>query len=378
MASLRRVPRSPYWVGSIRLPNGRRTTRSTKITDRAVAQRMVDGWQAAADAARAGWQIQRQAQSVLNDILALAGQAPAPRENLAGFLGRWLEGRPNVGTRHRYQRVVDLFLDYAADRSIEFLGTVTYEHVLEFGQELQAAGVASKTLLIELRVLGAAFNLARKLDLVSRNPVEKALALRPIRAESSRREPFSPEQVRTLLTSAEGDWKTMILLGFYTGARLRDCATLLWSNVDLAAGVISFRPQKTRGRPVIVPIHPELGRWLQELRQSSTGQEALCPSLCAKGSGGKGGLSAQFRQLMDRAGVDAGTGAGQGLRPFSRWSFHSLRHAFNSALANAGVPQEARMALTGHRTPVINDGYTRFGPERLRDAISRLPSCQLQ
>ena len=34
--------------------------------------------------------------------------------------------------------------------------------------------------------------------------------------------------------------------------------------------------------------------------------------------------------------------------------FHSLRHSFNSAMANAGVSQEVRQGLTGHASKAVN------------------------
>ena len=38
-------------------------------------------------------------------------------------------------------------------------------------------------------------------------------------------------------------------------------------------------------------------------------------------------------------------------------TFHSLRHSFNSAMANAGVSQEIRMKLIGHVSAEMNKGY---------------------
>jgi integrase len=55
-------------------------------------------------------------------------------------------------------------------------------------------------------------------------------------------------------------------------------------------------------------------------------------------------------------------------------TFHSLRHSFNSALANAGVSQEIRMKLTGHVSVEMNKGYTHHELEPLRAAIQRIPS----
>ena len=57
----------------------------------------------------------------------------------------------------------------------------------------------------------------------------------------------------------------------------------------------------------------------------------------------------------------------------SALSFHSLRHSFTSALANVGVAQELRMALTGHRSRDMHQHYTHLELERLRDAIALLP-----
>ena len=69
-----------------------------------------------------------------------------------------------------------------------------------------------------------------------------------------------------------------------------------------------------------------------------------------------------FSRIMKRAGITLGivharrTG-GQG-RTVRTLTFHSLRHSFNSALANAGIVQEVRQKLAGHATPEMNKRYT--------------------
>jgi integrase len=58
-----------------------------------------------------------------------------------------------------------------------------------------------------------------------------------------------------------------------------------------------------------------------------------------------------FKRIMERAGIDDGVArerSGQRGHKVSRLSFHSLRHSFTSALANANVPAEVRQKLTGH------------------------------
>ncbi|MDQ3622793.1 MAG: hypothetical protein M3463_09930 [Verrucomicrobiota bacterium] len=46
---------------------------------------------------------------------------------------------------------------------------------------------------------------------------------------------FTPEQIGALVGAAEGDWKGAILVGFYSGLRLRDVTELRWDAVDLQA-----------------------------------------------------------------------------------------------------------------------------------------------
>jgi integrase len=83
-----------------------------------------------------------------------------------------------------------------------------------------------------------------------------------------------------------------------------------------------------------------------------------------------------FYLFMAKAGIDAGvirerTGAAG--RSVSALSFHSLRHSFNSALANAGVSQELRQKLTGHASADMNAIYTHHELETVRTAIKTLP-----
>jgi integrase len=79
---------------------------------------------------------------------------------------------------------------------------------------------------------------------------------------------------------------------------------------------------------------------------------------------------------MTKAGINnqakASKITGKG-RAFSALSFHSLRHSFNSEMANKGVSQELRRHLTGHATDRMNDGYSHFTKKLLKKAVAKLP-----
>jgi integrase len=298
-----------------------------------------------------------------------------PNETPKSFLEQWLRAKGDGGTALRYAGTVETFLDHLGDRQNAPLAAVGHQDLLGFIQKREAQRVAPKTLLTDLRTLSAAFNIARKLGLIMGNPVEHVLALHPVRAESSQRDVFSSDQVSALLNAAQGDWRTMVVLGFYTGARIGDCSNLRWANVNFEAGVIDYLPQKTRSKNkrVVVPIHPQLMAQLQTLAPDDVADGFVCPSLAGRPTSGKSGLSALFARLMAAAGIEHQKARGLGVRQFSRLSFHSLRHSFNSALANAGVDQETRMRLTGHASAAVNGDYTHLELPSLRAAVQKLP-----
>ncbi|HWX22704.1 MAG TPA: site-specific integrase [Candidatus Binatia bacterium] len=379
MASLRRLQNSPFLIACITLPSGRRSNRSTKTCDRRLAQRLADEFQAAADKAREGRLVEAQARKILNDILVEVGQDGIPNETVDSFLHQWLIGKTG-NTGRRYAATVENFLVGLRDKKSASLNAIGHTDILQFIESREQAGVAPKTLSVDVRTLGAAFNVARKLGLVLANPVERALAIRPITVSSSQRDAFSPEQVSALSNAAQGDWKTMVLLGYYSGARLSDCANMRWDNVDLVQGVIDFLPLKTqrKNKRVVVPMHPAFLAHLENLAATDRPEGYLCPSLAGKPSCGKNGLSSQFKRIMAVAGIDAQTGPGMGKRQFAKLTFHSLRHSFNSGLANAGVSQEVRMKLTGHSSEAVNAGYTHMDLPGLRSAVEKLPALAFE
>lgn len=375
MASLRLLKNSPFYIACLTLPSGR-TSRSTRTSDRRLAQQIANEWQAAATKAREGAFVEAQARKVLNEILACVGQESLPSETAESFLRQWLSGKGQGSTSRRYATTVDKFLESLGPRSRARLDAVGHQDILSFIAERDADGVAPKTLSVDVRTIGSAFNVARKLGLVMVDPVERALAIRPLVVESSSRNVFSPEQVASLVSAAGGEWKTLVLLGFYTGARLGDCAKMRWVNVDFIRSVIDFVPEKTRrkNKRVVVPIHPALLAHLQKLEQSPDPEAFVSPTFAAKPTSGKNGLSAVFKRLMAAAGIDAQTSQGLGVRQFSKLTFHSLRHSFNSALANAGVPQETRMLMTGHSSVAVQRDYTHVDLANLRAAVEKLPA----
>lgn len=374
MASLRRVAGSPYYIACITLSDGTRTNRSTKTTDKRAAMRLAREWQSISNRARQAEFRDNQCEGLRASSRDNGGPDNAWNPTLESFLTFWLDGKKGTPTGRRYRGTINAFVAAAGERKNGSLSQVDYRIVIEFMEARRNAGLSSGTLALDLKILGNAFNIGKKLGLIDHNPVEQARAVRGVRNVPIRRACFSMGQVDDLLKVSSPDWTTLILLGLYTGARLRDCATMSWEHVDFENGALAYTPSKTvrLDKKVCVPLHPRLMEHLSS-KPRVEGERFLCPSLAGSVSGGKNGLSNQFRILMARAGIDSNTTRSNRVRPFAHLTFHSLRYTFISAMAERGIPPEVRSKLAGHSVRVNRD-YTNLPMSALFEAVNKLPT----
>lgn len=381
MASVHRHSsgRSPYWFASFQGHDGKFKLVSTKQTERAKAMQVALELERVQKLARKGEIVEGQLRKLLSDILEKVTGDRIRNASVEVFLKEWIGGKEATkaaGTVVRYQKTIRLFKLHLGEKVKRPLSSITPRDIQGFLDSRLKAGAAPSTAIVDIKTLNTAFNLARRQGLIQSNPVE---AIELPSAESSTRDVFTPGQLQALLSDPPTtEWKTLILLGYYIGARLNDCANMKWENVDLTKNVITYYQKKTRRQkrgdgPVVVPLHPDLQAHLLGIASNDT-EIFLCPSLAERTSGGNHGLSESFKRIVVKAGIDTQTVQGLGNKKFSRVTFHSLRHSFNSALANAGISQEVRMKLTGHSTASINTQYTHHELAPLRSAIERLPS----
>jgi integrase len=380
MASLTKDPRgwSKYWVCCYTAADGRQLKRSTRETDKRLARTICEAWEQAEGMGQAGFltsetQFRRVFNEAVDRIFGKKLDDPTVRE----WLTRWLkteQGAVAEATLRKYRQIVGAFLEFLGTRADVRLEALSTDDFLRYRDALLSEGRSEQTVNITVRkILKRPFNLAADQGLITRNPVAAVRLMRGTRAEKG---VFRPEQITRLLAVADSDWQGLILAGYYTGARLGDLARLKWESIDLAERSITFTQKKT-GAKIKVPIHSELLDYLLNRSVPDDGRRPLFPSLYHLRGPGKTGLSSSFRRLMDRAGIDGGLArqkAGQAGRNVSRLSFHSLRHSFTSALANAGVPPEIRQKLTGHADLKSHALYSHHDFELVRQSVQTIAS----
>jgi integrase len=374
-------PKSPFWIACY---NGvrsdgklRRIKRSTKTTDRKLAQRLADEWEALEKLAGEKRLTESHCRKVIAQMYERTTGEPLHFHTAREYLNEWVESKRNeteLRSFLKYRQVANEFLSHIGAKADRVLRDITPADIRSWRDALKRKSLSAPTVNQAVKTLRMPFKAAHEAGYIDINPTKNAV--RPLKDKVSdvEKDVFRPEQITDLIKAAPSeDWRGAILCGYYTGLRLRDVADLEWSAVDLDKHTITVTTRKTLTK-VTVPIHPQFRAWLEK-QTRGIGKAPVFPTLAGKSGGGKSGLSMAFKRIMERAKIKGrllreANGAG---RSQSSLSFHSLRHSFNSAMANAGVSSEVRQKLTGHATAKMNAQYTHHELEELRAAVSVIP-----
>lgn len=364
MASLRRIPRSPYWIAAFRRHDGKPTTRSTKLEaipkHRRQAQRIAEAWEEAYRNGQAQQQLTKVFRQISRDLGG--GELPTNRE----LAERWLENIHRTRTQSTYEAYRTAqrrWLGWLTEQRLanQSPDVLTRSHVARFRDWIaQQWGEAAankaldrvKTILEEARIDGLVdINVALRVDSLRESC-------------DFQRQPFSIEDLQTLWRHCNRPWRTLLMLGLFTGQRLGDLAKLPWSSVDLDKGEIRIVTTKTKRKQKIILATP-LRDWLGDLDKGVY----VIPEFAEMRTDS---LSKAFGKLLTKyLAVDTVMVSG---RNFKVKSFHSLRHTLPSMLTNAGVASDVIQAIVGHDSAAMTWDYTHVSPDRIGQAMDKITS----
>lgn len=384
MASIKRHPRSPFWMACFSLPDGRRTTRSTGTTDKREAQRIANHYEDVAREGQAKRLTESRARKTIADIFALANPDTLPSSTIKEFLTSWLKRKEleaGEKTHSRYSTVVDQLMDFLGSRAEQDITHLNAREIVGFREHLSER-VSPGTVNMAMKIVRAALGQAKRDGLVDVNEAERVTLLKV--RKTTKRKPFTEEQLKSLLAAANDEWRGMILFGIYTGLRLGDIATLTWQNIDLQTCDLALTTAKT-GREQALPLVKPLLKYLENLPAGDDPSAPLFPSaFAAKQRSQYGGtLSNQFYEILVRAKLAVPrphTANGEGRsakRAPSVLSFHSLRHTATSMLKNAGISDSVARDIVGHESTAVSANYTHIDRATKLRALNKLPDVTM-
>jgi integrase len=203
----------------------------------------------------------------------------------------------------------------------------------------------------ELACLNHIFTNAIRNGKAERNPV-KGVERLPEHNERDR--VLTLEEYVRLLTESPSYLKPIIKLAYSTGMRRGEILSLTWDQVDLKEGLLNLPPgaKNKPGRPV--PLDDEL---LEMFRSMPRG----LPGMAVFTRNGK--TMTDFREAFEAAVKRAG---------IEGFTFHDLRHTFNTNAYNAEVPIPTIMKITGHKTLTMFKRYTTITTDDLKAAVRKI------
>lgn len=375
MASVRQRAGTANWYACITvdMPDGMRKQKqfSTGLTDKAEALAVATAAERAArKLSNAPHQLRQALERLAEDFTPAADADPAE------WLERWalrVQATVSAGTGRAYNDVATAAAAWLRGEGVHSFTSLTAGRMTELRDSWRTAGNSPTTCNTKMKRLSVAWEAAKREKLISENPCH---AVDPLRQTATKRREFRPAELRILLASLTGEWRALVLLGYYTGQRLNDLAMLTWQQVDLQGGNVTFHTAKT-GALVSLPLASQALDALIELPGSDQPRDRVFPEISSLAPGTR---SNHFRELLAAVGlhrtIDRKQRSKQGRssRATAELSFHSLRHTATSALKSAGVADSIARAIVGHESAAVSRAYTHLDTETLRTALEKLPS----
>ena len=258
------------------------------------------------------------------------------------------------------------------------LGEITPPMITALFYQLQAEGLADKTLNLIWNITGEIFSTAVQDEVLDHSPMQKArrpAASKDAKVDQDKKAYTAEEMLRVLEAIGQEPliWRALALLLTMTGLRRGEACGLQWDCVDFATGEITIKrnvqpckggvyvttPKTGRERTVLAP--PDVLDLLRQLRQEQPvtvrwvfarphSTEPINPN----------SVTNHFRQMGRRYGLED-------FHP------HKLRHSFASIAIEQGADVAAVSKCLGHSTIQTTLAvYTHTNQEATRRAASKV------
>jgi len=352
---------SRFWWVQVWTPDGSRIRRSSNTVDKAKAELLDKSLRMA----YAKTSPVRAIHDLIDSIYGMAhtgiqiGSVWAEYERWQRASGK----TTSAITQRKRCAAVRRFAAWASEHwpSAQTAEDVDRQTAAGFASWLADAGTKGKTRHNIISDLGTVWGGLRHIREGLENPWPFVM---PETRDSERGRPFSLEQESAILKVAHGGpWWLACMIARWTGLRYGDIARLEWGDVDVEAGVIRIRPNKTarHGISVTLPMAADLAAAMGDARAAKTGSNFVLPLHAAAYPNTKLRNGPRpFALVLEAAQVSP-----------AAFTFHSWRHTFRTRLSEAGVSDDMAKRLGGWTSDTTAARYDHASRiEEMRAAIA--------
>ncbi len=249
-------------------------------------------------------------------------------------------------TRRRYRGCVAALIAAWASENLLHPGRMAATRWL---RQLEDGGCKPSTTRVYLSAARALYAALRLTGATAADPFKDVHPAPDLVARWEKRKPYTDQEVRQLLTTAEGDEKLIVLLGAHAGLRVAEMLALRWDDINLGRGTLTIQSGKG-GKRRTVPLSRSLRTALSDGKES-----------------GKRGpmLPWRYRVAVWRALHALCQAAGVDSR-----GVHALRHTFGTR-AYRDTDLQTTQRLLGHSSIEVTTVYAKHNEEGGRAALER-------
>ncbi len=368
----RKSPKGP-WIAAYQDHLGRRRERSTRTTDRATAERILNKLVADTALRREGVIDPR------SDRLATAS-----RSSIVDQAKAYIAHCRHAGqaARHISQKEACLAA-VVSGQGLSRLADLTADALEAHLQSLKDRGLSARTLNFARQIVVAFFGWCVKTGRTESNPLAVVPKQDEARDRRRIRRPLTPDELSRLVDVARQHGRdTWYLAAALAGLRKGDMQRLTWADVDFEHSTISIRGGKAR-RHDVVPMHEQLSKVLarRQREQSASSGDRIWPTTVTDRTRLRDFLEAGIARRVPVRGNGVHV---KGMRIETRIvaedeegrvvDLHALRTTLGTNLARAGVaPQVAKKIMRHSDYRTTEKYYTVLDLVDTAAAIAAMP-----
>ncbi|MCP3921683.1 MAG: site-specific integrase [Desulfobacterales bacterium] len=278
-------------------------------------------------------------------------------------LADWYKDLKKVQELKTYVRVLELIKNFNDFFGDTYVSKIEFSDLENYQVTRLKSGAAKAQVDYELSVVKTMIKKAFYNDKVHGKTLKTFQRVSKLlkRNENRRDRILTPEEFERLIENLPNHLKPIIATGYFTGMRKEEILGMTWDRVNLKKRFFALYIEHTKDKEKrIVTMCDELYLFISSLKKGGSEFVFLYKEKPMKD------IRTGLKDACKKTGIIYGRNKKNG------FTFHDLRHTFNTNMRKAGVPESVIMGITGHSTREMFDRYNTVDFEDMKKASEKM------